>query len=406
MNKIGIMLRRHADILRIIFLIMIGYLLLHDLAGGTLFLHEPLDSYTLQALAWRKGEVCLTNGQDYPWLELAIYNGKYYVSFPPLPSVLMLPLTMVFGEDTPNTLMVAIYAIAALVGAYRACLAAKMQGKAAAFWALFAVFSCNMVEISTNGGVWLQAQTLNFAFLMWAIDCILRERRSLCCMFLVLAVGCRPFSAIYIPLALLYFVMKDRDQYGSITDSRFLKKYALPAIVVMTGAAVYMWYNWIRFDNVFEFGHNYLPEFTQAENGQFHISYLLNNLRNIFLRQVKILPSGKLEYPQFDGFAFYVVNPIFIAWFVQIFKDIKNRKISALQIGTCIAILLNLLALCMHKTFGGWQFGARYTIDLIPFVLFYFILSGREKPTGLERLLCGFGILFNSYGTVRMRLLY
>lgn len=120
MKKIGIMLRRHADILRIIFLIMIGYLLLHDLAGGTLFVHEPLDSYTLQALAWRKGEVCLTNGQDYPWLELAIYNGKYYVSFPPLPSVLMLPLTFVFGEDTPNTLMVAIYAIAALVGAYRA----------------------------------------------------------------------------------------------------------------------------------------------------------------------------------------------------------------------------------------------------------------------------------------------
>ena len=32
MKKIGIMLRRHADILRIIFLIMIGYLLLHDLA--------------------------------------------------------------------------------------------------------------------------------------------------------------------------------------------------------------------------------------------------------------------------------------------------------------------------------------------------------------------------------------
>ena len=83
---------------------MIGYLLLHDLAGGTLLVHEPLDSYTLQALAWRNGEVCLTNGQDYPWLELAIYNGKYYVSFPPLPSVLMLPLTFVFGENTPNTL--------------------------------------------------------------------------------------------------------------------------------------------------------------------------------------------------------------------------------------------------------------------------------------------------------------
>lgn len=85
MEKAWLLLRKHSSYLRIMLLAMIGYLLLHDLAGGTLFIHEPLDSYTLQALAWRKGEIYLTNGQDYPWLELAIYNGKYFVSFPPIP---------------------------------------------------------------------------------------------------------------------------------------------------------------------------------------------------------------------------------------------------------------------------------------------------------------------------------
>ena len=38
-----------------------------------IFAHSPRDSYTLQALAWREGKLSL--GQDYPWLELAIYEG-------------------------------------------------------------------------------------------------------------------------------------------------------------------------------------------------------------------------------------------------------------------------------------------------------------------------------------------
>ena len=59
------------------------FVLLHDLFGGTLLSSSPYNSYTLQALAWREGRVSL--GRDYPWLELAVYQGDYYVSFPPVP---------------------------------------------------------------------------------------------------------------------------------------------------------------------------------------------------------------------------------------------------------------------------------------------------------------------------------
>mgnify|MGYP003302259415 CR=1 FL=1 len=59
----------------------------------------PLDantynSYALQADAWRQGRLDL--GQNYTWLELAIYEGKYFVSFPPFPSYLLFPLTFLF----------------------------------------------------------------------------------------------------------------------------------------------------------------------------------------------------------------------------------------------------------------------------------------------------------------------
>ena len=43
----------------------------------------------------------------------------------------------------------------------------------------------------------------------------------------------------------------------------------LPLIPAMIIAIMYMYYNYIRFGNIFEFGHNYLPEFLEAEYKEF-----------------------------------------------------------------------------------------------------------------------------------------
>ena len=61
----------------------------HLALGTQPFAHSDYDSYTLQALAWREGKISL--GQDYPHLELAVYEGDWYVSFPPVPSLVRRP---------------------------------------------------------------------------------------------------------------------------------------------------------------------------------------------------------------------------------------------------------------------------------------------------------------------------
>lgn len=144
-------------------LMLLVYILLHDLLGGTLFAHEPLDSYTLQALAWREGRLSL--GQDYPWLELATYQGDWYVSFPPFPSVVMLPLTYLFGENTPNNLLIILYAMGTAALAYLCLCRRGVKPPAAAFLGLFYVLGSNMCWMSTSGGVWFQAQALNMLLL-------------------------------------------------------------------------------------------------------------------------------------------------------------------------------------------------------------------------------------------------
>ena len=47
------------------------------------------NTYALQADAWRRGHLDL--GQNYSWLEIAEFNGKFYCSFPPFPSYVLLP---------------------------------------------------------------------------------------------------------------------------------------------------------------------------------------------------------------------------------------------------------------------------------------------------------------------------
>ena len=84
--------------------------------GTDFFAHGPFDSYTRQALAWRDGRMMLDG--EYPWLELAIFEGEYYVSFPPVPSVPMWVLSFFFGLETPDALMCLLYWLGGAAAAF------------------------------------------------------------------------------------------------------------------------------------------------------------------------------------------------------------------------------------------------------------------------------------------------
>lgn len=92
-------------------------LLFHSLAGGTLLAQNPYDSYLLQAQNWLEGSMAIQNGEQYPWLELAIFNEEYYLSFPPVPSVLALPWAL-WGGVVPSNLIAALYGLAVAAGVY------------------------------------------------------------------------------------------------------------------------------------------------------------------------------------------------------------------------------------------------------------------------------------------------
>lgn len=380
-------------------MMLLGYIFIHMLFGGTLLSYNCWDSYSLQAMSWLSGR--LDMGKNYEWLELAVYNGKYYLSFPPLPSVVMLPFVLLFGEKTPSNLVSALYGIFTAMIAYKILKKAGMKRGGAVFFAIAYVWGSNMLWLSTSGGVWFLAQGLNMLLLTACVYFAQQKMRVAAYAMAALAVGCRPFSVcMFLPL-MAYFYTADKDRPMADRIGGQIRSLIIPVFI----ALCYMLYNYVRFGNVLEFGHNYLPEFTESEKGQFSLSYILPNLYNLLLRPVTLRADLTLEYPLFDGFMFYIANPMFLIWFAAVVKDVRQKKLDAVRLCIVIAVLIELLLLCAHKTLGGWQFGARYAVDMLPMALMYLLLK-KDEPGGISAFIMAAGMMFNLYGALAMTMLH
>lgn len=411
--------RAHRQTLAFLLLGMaFAYLLYHSLAGGTLLAHSPYDSYALMAENWLAGRSYIANGEQYPWLELAVYQGRYYHSFPPVPAVLALPWVALGGgaQAVPSHLLAALYGLAGAAGIY--CLFARRGAQPAAclWWALLCTAGSNLCWMTTNGGVWFAAQSLNFTLSAWGLYCAAGQgaaRHTLAAFLLALAVGCRPFSLLLLAaffLALLQAeALQPPGKGGGPKPLGFRLRapgagFWLPFCAAAAVGAALAGYNFARFGSFTQFGHDFLPEFQRLEEGQFGLVYLLPNLKNL-LRPVALTAGLDLEFPLFNGFLFVLADPVFLWWGIRLCQKAARRQF-ALRDGAALAgFCAGLAALCLHETLGGWQFGARYLVDLIPWVLWAegFAAAGPARaPQRWEWFLCAAAVLFNAYGAVYM----
>lgn len=376
----------------VVLLYGLAILLFHSLAGGTLLAENAYDSYLLQAQNWLQGSVSIQNGENYPWLELAIFQGQYYLSFPPVPSVFAAVLLLLHLPVHSN-LLIALYGLAVLVGTYLLFWQSGKSSKSCAFFALFVTLGSNTFWLCTSGGVWMLAQVCCLMFCVWGCFFWLRKQEVPAYFLLALAVGCRPFTALL--AGLLYL----RPLWQAVVKKQWnhlVKVSVLPALV----AAALGYYNWVRFGSFTEFGHNYLPEFVRAEYGQFHLEYLLPNLMNL-LRPVLLTDTLDLSFPLFNGFLPILANPLLLLWLIAIAVEMKRGRFDYkdLILVGCFAAMV--VGLCLHRTLGGWQFGARYLVDGFPFVLLFFARRKEQDNERWNGLLLA-AVLFNFYGAVYM----
>lgn len=376
------------------------WIMLHLYLGSSIFGSTYYNTYTLQAMAWRSGSLHLPF--DYPALELAVFKGDYYVSFPPLPSLVLLPFTFLFGEQTPDNLLVKLYTLAACIGIYYALRRMGYQKLSAFLFSYLFCFASSLLPMTLDGAVWYHAQVLAFMLIVLSVCMLFAKKVNLALVFYALSVACRPFDALYaLPLFFLYF---RRSRKENIPVRSMLLRILPGLCIGFCIASALAVYNSLRFGNPLEFGHNYLPEFSTQGGTQFALSHVLNNIKTFVLGFPWERSAEGIVFKKF-GFSFLIACPMLLLILIWAIKDAVKARLSPEKGVVLFTFFLHLFFLLLHRTFGGYQLGARYMVDLIPYALFYLLLTPEKKKMHFaEGLVLFLGLIITCWGITQVHI--
>ncbi len=359
------------------------------------------NSYALQADSWRQGRLDL--GQDYPYLELAVYNGKYYVSFPPFPSYILFPLTFIFGSNTPDALLMWFISLLSAGYLYRLALQFRLSEPLSALTTLTVILGSNATFNMLNPGAWFFAQNLCFLLAVMTIYYASNGKGGWALFFWACSVGCRPMQIFFLPVVLLILYIGEKKKSPELSGKKIVSNKIYWGIPAGGVALTYMVLNYLRFGSIIEFGHNYLPEFIRAEHGQFSVKYMSENLKSL-LHFFQFDESGKIVIDHFGNLSFMLASPCVIFAILTLLACIlkKEYRIVIFQSGIIACAIAYLAVTIMHKTMGGWHFGNRYANDILPWIYLATVLglSRVEKLGKYQIPIAVFGLCLNAIGNV------
>ncbi len=374
--------------------------ILHMITGISALGPSAYNSYTLQALSWLNGRLDVDNRA---YLELAIYEGRYYVSFPPLPSVLLLPFALVFSKATPDNFLVKAEALFALILIYKALKNIGIDRIAAVLHSFLFVFGSSLLPLTLEGAVWYHAQMLAFALTAASIYLITEDRPTPGIFCYALSVACRPFNALYgIVIAAVYMSVSVKAGMKVRQVMRNVRGGILAGL--LTAAAIGV-FNTVRFADPLEFGHSYLPEFSFQGGIQFSVRHIPGNAKTFLWGLPFQKGDSGLEMKRF-GFSALIACPqltLLLIWFI---RDLVRKNLTAEKSVIAAVFMFHFFLLLCHRTFGGFQYGARYCVDLIPYALFYRLCEkkSRDRASLPDWILPGCGMILALIGAVMIHL--
>lgn len=364
---------------------------------GRLWSHSPYNHYTLQADAWLAGRLDLpgpppryTGHNDF-----ARVGDRYYVSFPPVPAVLMLPLRlaagrpervrdpMVFAALAPLGPALLFLALERLRRSGRSPRSQREHGLLALLLGVGTVYFFSAAQ----GSVWFGGHVVTMvcvcAFLLFAIE---GWRPALAGLFVALAFGTRPTAALAAPIFLFeaWRLQRGRPLWGRL--GRFAAGVA-PVVVLL------MLHNHLRFGDPFEFGHRYLDirwrERIDA-HGLFSFTYLPRNL-SVFLRGLPFVTEQGLQLNA-HGLAIWFTSPFYV-W------GLWPRERSGLHRALALSAAVMALTVLTYQNTGWIQFGYRFSNDFAPLLVMMIALSGRRLTWPFWGL-AAFAVVVNTFGAV------
>lgn len=393
-------------------------------AKQTLTQHTPWNHFALLAEGWLEGRLDL--GGSPPGYagnnDFAELRGRWFVTFPPFPALLLLPMVAIAGsaervQDGQFFLWLAGVGPAALFLALEKLRKMGLTGRGEPASVLFSVlFAFGSVYFFTaeQGTVWFAAHVVGVAlaalYLLFALDA---QRPALAGLMLGLGFMTRTpllFAAPLFVCEALRVALRPgeqapapgrRERIAALwrkLDKRklvaLLTRFAVPIAFVL---AIAFWYNRARFGDPFDFGYRYLTiqwRPRMEKWGLFHYHYLARNL-GVVLTSLPYWNKPPSEVPfqiNAHGLALWVTTPLYL-WLLW------PRQWTWQHVGLWLAALAVAVPTLFYQNTGWLQFGYRFSNDYAV-LLFALLAIGRYRFGVLFWAAAIWSILVNGFGAM------
>jgi hypothetical protein len=349
-----------------------------------------------------------TGGAEIPIAKVKQSRGAvWYMSFPPLPTLLMLPSAAISGRagnDVIPTLLIAALILPLALLVLRRLAAAGLSARSVPddLWLVATLaFGSVLFFSAVQGKVWYTAHVVGVALaLVYAWASIEAKHPIAAGLALGAAALTRTPMAFMFPL----FVLEAWRMAGGLgawrADRTALRRALVRPLLrfaapVVAFAIAGMIYNVVRFGSPTEFGHTFLDVRQQAQIEQWGLAnyhYLSRNLTVAFT----LLPEfvGRAPWIQIGGhgLALWFTTPlvVYVLW---------PRDRNALHRSLWITVAFVALPSLLYQNSGWVQFGYRFSLDYMVFLVMLIAIGGRSLGR-FGKALIVFAIAVNLFGAI------
>ncbi|TMA08807.1 MAG: hypothetical protein E6J86_18000 [Deltaproteobacteria bacterium] len=373
--------REVAQRYRVDLVLFFAVLVLYALSSDGLLAHQSLaPHFVYQADAFLHGQLYLTVAQPPNLNDWVLQGGRWYVSFPPFPAVLMMPFVASWGlsfNDVAFTLFFAAANVPLLYRLLRRLQPSRPEWEHVAFALIFG-FGTLAWSCGIRGEVWFTAETIGVTLTLLYLHAALGAGHPL---LAGLAVACAAITRTPLAFSAVFFVFEALAPDGPL-DWRKLRDPALGSFG--------------------EFGHSHLyanrvnPQIQRF--GLFHYAFLERNLHDAFTRLPEIQFHPLRIGFNGEGMSLFVTTPLFL---YLLWPKEKPRLHRALWLTVALVAVPGFF----YQNSGYYQFGFRFSLDYTPYLVLLLALGGR-RFTGLFWLAALAGVAVNAWGAAVFNRLY
>src|SRR3989344_721888 len=348
-------------------------------------------SLNLLAMQFLKGHISLEPNLDLPVGDISIYNGKYYIYFGPLASIILIPAVAILGKSFPQVVLGIVGLIISFFAVYSISKSFKFSKVDSLWLSLFFVFSTVLFSTSVINITSYTVEAIGVPIILLALAEYFSKKRPL---VIGILLGLAMLTRITLVLAAIFFFIE------FIKKRLSKKQIALIFIPIMFFGLVYGGYNYLRFNSFTETGYGYhiqdpYPLSKNKEYAERGLIHIPANLYSFFVKPpepILYFRDGfvfKFPFIKADpwGMAIWFTSPLFLLLF-----RFKRNLYYVPSLVTTVAIALPIFT---WYSIGFAQFGYRYALDFLPFLFLMLIPSLQPKLSKPAILIITLGVVFN-----------